>query len=305
MKLLNFNMPPFARMQWASKSIKDKYEPMFERARKVYAILEKESVKHGLRHVTTDSVNPDEYDFKQREYIKNGLIFLPLRKVGSYSGFSNYHPPAINGKPWHYYGVVADSIERAEEFAHAEYINDHTKMGQLLGYPDCCINMLNTTWKDGYVDPIWQQAENSSDSIKSHVEPNLIVVKGHDWESHSLLRTKNIGTIFHIKDRIDCPHTQELAKSWVELGRKLKIDGLREMEMFQRMPMEWDALKGIAYIKTPLFKMSINSVTCTERHVVRFEGTYYPEDAVKGNHFPWRTQDAFVTVSRNGNKLDN
>jgi hypothetical protein len=305
MELLDFTMPPFARIQWASKVIKDKYEPMFEKAKRVYGILEKESVKHGIRHVTTDSVTADNFDFVQKEYIKNGLIFLPLRKVGTYNGFSNYHPPVVNGQPWHYYGVVADSIEYAEQFAHAESINDHATMGKLLGYPECCIDMLNNVWAKGYVDPIFQQAQNSSNEIKKTETDNLIVIKGHDWESNSLLRPFNIGTIFHIKDRIDCPHTLKIARDWIKLGQELNIDGLREMEMFQRMPMEWDALKGIAIIKTPLFKASINSVTCTEKHQVRLEGTFYPEDAPNGIHFPWRTEDKFATIARNGNSLDN
>jgi hypothetical protein len=302
MELLDFMMPPFARIQWASKDIKEKYEPMFNLAKTVYGRLEKETVKHGLRHVTTEHVSPYDFDVRQQEFAKNGMVFLPLQKVGHYTGFSNYHPPVEEGKPWHYYGVLADSIEHAEQFAHATEIGDHTTIGKLLGFPECCIDMFNTKWKEGYVDPVWQQAEKTDQKYVSKKEDKLIRLKDLPWEANTMLRTFNVGPIFHVKDSFDCPHTIQKAKDWVKLAKDLNMEGLKEMEMFLRMPVEWDALKGIAYIRTPLFKASINSVTCTERHRVQLEGTYFPSDSPKGLGFPW--SEAFVTVARNGNKLD-
>lgn len=302
MELLPFVMPPFLRIQWVSKEIKMKYEPMLQLAKNFYATLEKDSVRYGLRHCTTDSITAEEMDIKQQQYIKDGLYFLPLQKVGMYSGFSNYHPAVEEGKPWHYYGVVADSVEHAEQFAHATEIGDHKTIGRLLGFPDCCIDMFNNDWMQGYVDPIWQQAINTDENHVRLKESNLIRLKDLPWQSNAMLRVLGVGPIFHIKDRFDCLHTHENAMKWVELGEKLEVEGLKEMEMFLRMPMEWDVLKGIAYIKTPLFKAAINSVTSTERFIVQVEGTYYPDGVPRGGTYPWTEQ--FVTVARNGNKLD-
>lgn len=302
MDILNFTMPPFLRIQWASKEIKEKYEPMFHKAKNVFQVLEQESVKHGLRSCTTSHVDPHDFDRRQQEYIKQGLVFLPIQKVGMYNGFSNYHPEIEEGKPWQYYGVVADSIEHAEQFAHASSVNDHTLLGKLLGYPTCCTKHLNDVWlKEKITDTTFQQALNTSKEFVKVKEEKFIRLKNLPWESNNILRPFLLGPIFHMKCSLDCSHTQEIALKWIELGKKLNVDGMKEMEMFLRMPAEWDALKGIAYVRTPLFKASFNSVTCTERHIVQVEGSYYPEDAPKGLSFPWN--EFWNTVSKNGNKL--
>lgn len=304
MELLNFVMPPFARIQWVSKEVKLKYEPMLEKAKNVYLQLEELSVQHGLRHCTTSHVDPNRMDIRQQEYIKKGMYFLPQEKVGHYTGFSNYHPPVEEGKPWHYYGVVADTVENALKFAEATDRLDHTTLGQLLDFPECCVEFFNENWvKKGIHDPVWQQALNANEKNIRIKEDNLIRLKDIPWQANPLLKYLSVGVIFHVCDSLTCEKTLKRSMDWINLAKELKIDGLKELEMFLRMPMEWDALKGIAYIRTPLFKLAINSVTCTERFKVQLEGTYFPDDVPRGNEYPWSEQ--FVTVARNGNKLEN
>lgn len=303
MQLLPFSMPPFARIQWASKKIKEKYEPMFNLARGVYGILEKESVKHGLRHVTTGNYEADSLVSIQLNLINQGLLFVPIQKVGNYTGVNTYHPPVVQGKPWHFYGVVADSAEYASKFLEHDRQGNHSGLGKLLGYPDCCIDMLETVWKQGYTDPVWQQAIKVEDKYIRFKEDNLIRLKNISWKTNTLLRPFSVGPIFHVKCSITCDHTQKIAEQWIELAKSLKVPGLKEMEMFLRMPMEWDAHRGTAYLKTPLFKASCNSVSSVERYRVQIEGTYFPEDAPTSSEFPW--SELFTTVSKNGNKLSN
>ncbi len=301
MELYDLVMPPFLRMQWRSKEVRDKYLHSFNLARIFFRSLELESVIHGLRHATTDHVAPEDFDKKQQMYIKKGLVFLPIQKVGEYSGFSTYHPAVEEGKPWNYYGVVADSIQHAQEFAHASDVGDQKVMGNLLGYPVCCTQFFEDVWLKGYTDPIWQQANASSKEKIRHVESNRIRLKDVPWESNSLLKSHSIGPVFHVKCSIDCPHTLQCCREWIALGQHLKIPGMREMEMFLRMPMEWDCTKGIVYIKTPLFKISTNSMSIVQRYRVQVEGTYFPHEGSSGLDFPWTEE--FVTVARNGNQL--
>lgn len=301
MELYDLRMPPFIRMQWRSKEARDKYQNAFNQARIFFRTLEMESVVHGIRHVTTDHVRSEDLDKKQMAYIRKGLVFLPIQKVGEYSGFSTYHPKVEEGKPWSYYGVVADSIEHAEEFAHASQIGDQKAQGRLLGYPSCCVEAFENIWMKGYTDPIWQQAIALDDSKIRKREGNTIRVKDAPWEINALLKGYSIGPVFHHKCSLDCPHSLENARRWIELGKEIKVPGMKEMEMFLRMPMEWDCYKGIAYTKTPLFKISANSMPTTERFRVQVEGTYFPEEGAGGLDFPWTEQ--FVTVARNGNQL--
>jgi hypothetical protein len=301
MNVLKFTMPPFARLQWVSGNLKDKYEPMFNKAKNLYKETEFLTVLHGLRTTTTASIHPQNMDAFQQNMVQKGLIFLPLRRVGIYNGFSTYHPPVEENKPWNYYGVVSNSIEGAEEFAHAEENTDHRIMGKLLGYPQCCIDSFFENWDKGYTDQVWQQALVGDSSNIRIKENNLIRLKNIDWESNTLLKYFNIGPLFHTKCSITCKHSSIYAKNIIDLAHRLNVDGLQEVEMFSRMPMEWDASKGIAFIRTPLFKAEINSVTCTEPFKVQLEGTYFPDDSGKSIEFPW--SERWTTQARNGNKL--
>ena len=302
MHLLDFTMPPFAKIQWASKKIKEKYEPMFNLARGVYGILEKESVKHGLRHVTTGNYEPHNLPDIQQNLIKQKLVFVPIQKVGNYNGVNTYHPPVVEGKPWHYYGVIADSVEYANKFVDFDKEGNHTGLGELLGYPTCCIEMLNNVWMKGYTDPVWQQALVVDEKHIRFKDGNLIRLKNLPWESNSLLRPFGIGPIFHVKCSHDCKHTQKIAEQWIDLARKINVPGLKEMEMFLRMPIEWDCNKGIAIVRTPLFRMTYNSNMSSEQYRVRILGSYFPEDAPQGDVFPW--SEFWSSAAKNGNKLE-
>jgi hypothetical protein len=301
MKLLNFSMPSFARIQWVSKEIKEKYEPLLSKAANVYSVLEKESVIHGMRHVTTDNIEPIYLKDAQNNLMKKGLFFVPIQKVGNFEGVNTYHPPVVEGKPWHYYGVVSDNIEYAKKFIEYDKSFNHRGLGELLGYPICCINMLYDVWGKGYTDPIWQQAELIDEKYIRIKESNLIRLKNIPWESNTLLRCIGVGPIFHLKCSHVCEHTYKKAIDLINLGKQLNVDGLKEMEMFLRMPMEWDSYRGIAYIKTPLFRIVCNSMSIVERYVVQIEGTYYPDDAPTRNEFPW--SEKLTTIARNGNKI--
>ncbi|MNV09386.1 hypothetical protein D3C71_998750 [compost metagenome] len=295
-------MPPFVRLQWVSDEIRDKYEPLLNKAKQVFPVLEKESVYHGLRKATTDSVLPEQLDEKTWHYLQKGCYVMPLKMVGTYNGMSNYHPQVIPGQRWHYYTCVADSLETAREFEEADRTGDNIVLGSLLGYPKCCTEAYMKNSRLKYHDSVWQQALLCDEEHIKKKEDNMISLKDIPWYNNALLRNLGLSLIFHSKDRIDCPHTEEVVLNWLKLARELKVSGLRELEMFLRMPMEWDCNKGIAYVRTPLFKVSYNSNMTIEKYVVRVDGTYFPEDAPKGNEYPW--SEFWTTAARNGNRLE-
>lgn len=303
MKLASdFIMPPFVRIQWVSEVLRIKYEPMLNAAKQVFPALEKESVFHGLRKATTDSVFPEHLDEKTAYYLKRGCYLMPLHRVGTYNGMSNYHPPVTPGKPWHYYACVTDSLESAQKFEEADRLGDNFMLGELLGYPTCCTEAYIENRKNGYFDPVWQQSLSTDDKHIKEKTDHLIVTKDLPWYTNGLLRSLGISLFFHVKDRLDCKETEENVLSWLKLARELNVPGLKDLEMFLRMPMEWDCNKGIAYVRTPLFKVSYNSNMTAEKYRVRFEGSYYPEDAPTGNQYPW--SEFWTTVAKNGNRLE-
>lgn len=287
MELLQFRMHPFKRLQWASKEIKDKWEDKFKKACSIYPDLELLSVIHGLRHCTTGHISPEGLDSYQQNLARQGLYFLPIQKVGVYEGMSSYHPPVVEGKPYNYYGVIADTAKHAVEFVEATKNGDHIKLGELLGFPKCCSEFFEDVWrKQGFVDPTYHQALNTEGHIKNPTK-NAIRLKNVDWELNTFMSVFNLGVTFHKTCSHDCKHSLDRARKWLQLAEDLKMDGLEDLKLLMQMPMEWDSMKGIAYIRSPLFKASYNSNTTAERFIVQREGVYYPEEAPMGLEFPY------------------
>lgn len=296
MKLLDFSMPPFARIVWASKETQGEWEPKFKKAARAFSILEQESVVHGLRACTTAHIEPERMIPFMQELSKKGLIFQPMRQVGAYTGFAHAHPPVIEGLPWTWYGVVSKDPQNGYAFAHAsshteDTMNtpiDHCAIGDLLGYPKCCQTFFNDVWGAGYIDPIWQQADSCREEYVVNKEEYLIQLKKDTpWETSSMLRYIGIRLVPHIPCSHDCDHSYAMAQSWLQLGKDLSVEGMEELEQFLRMPIEWDCLKGTAYVSTPIFKLETNSMTCYPRHVVQKEGTFLPSGKAKGLKFPF------------------
>lgn len=302
MKLLDHIMHPFVRIQWASKPIKDNWEKKFHKASQFFKIMETETVVHGLRSATTTHIAPQDLDEKVVEYNKKGLVFLPIQKVGLYNGRSNYHPEMVKGKPWAYYGVLADSISNAEEFAYSSDMVDHKHIGKLLGFPECCVDFFAEHFPKGFVDPTWQQASNVSSEFIAKKEDNLIRLKNLPWELNSFMKPFGLMTGFQCTCSFDCEHSLQIAKDWIELGKEINAEGLEELEQILSMPMEWESGRGIAYVRTPLFKAAYNSNFSEEIYVVQREGDFYPEDGAKGIGFPFNeeTYIKFKNMVRGG-----
>lgn len=286
-------MPPFARMNWISQSVRDEWEGKIKTITKLYYSLEELTVQHGIRDCTTRHISPQNLEREMYEFSKKGLYFLPIQAVGSYSGFAHKHPPVVNGRPWAYYGVLSNSISSAESFVHAskysEHGVDHDTIGSLLGYPDCCKDFFHKEWGQGYVDPVWQQAMNVSDEhVLSKTENKIRIKSSIHHELSPLLRYVGIRFAPNIPCSLDCKHSSEMVNKWVQLAKGLKLDGVDDLINILHMPMSWDVHKGIAVVSTPLFKVTTNSMSTYERYIVEKEGDFYPKGVPTGLKFPYQ-----------------
>lgn len=296
MELLDFSeyrMSPFVRLNWANLEAREFWEPRLQSAAEAFNFLEMETVAKGIRSCATTHIFPQDMESRLLELGSRGLMFLPIQKVGQYGGFSHYHPPVIEGRPWSYYGVVSKSPDDARLFVESsdhtsEKGVDHTTIGRLLGFPDCCIEFFNEVWCKGFVDPIWQQAKGVDKKFVSEESEHLIRLnRGVDHNLNDMLRYIGLRIISHLPCSFDCKKSSQIANSWIELGRELEIEGLDDLLDILKWPIEWDCLKGIAIVSTPVFKLTTNSVTCYPRYVVQKEGLIYPEKAARGLKFPF------------------
>jgi hypothetical protein len=257
MNLLQFSMPPSARTVWASAVARKEWEPKIQRAASAYYQLERLTVREGLRECTTFHASPDRIESEVRALAKQGLCYLPMRKVGNYSGFAHSHPPVIQGKPWSFYGVIGRNAQSLEAFADASDKGDHMAIGKLLGYPECCASFFSKVWTAGYVDPIFQAATVNGHPTEAVWESSLI------WPGYRYI---GVRLSPHLPCSCNCAESIKMAERWLSIGHGLPIPDLLEV---LSLPCEWDCLKGVAQITTPYFRIVTNSIPCYPRHIVR------------------------------------
>lgn len=275
MKLLDFTMPYYARLQWATKELKDPGELKLTLARYAYHELERLSVYYGIRKCASIEVPDAMMPKLKKELTNHDAFFIPIEKKKD------------NNSNDIWIGVISLDLQACQDFVKACRANDHIKQGELLGYPSCCTEFFNQSMEAGYVDPIWQYAGNKEEHIKKKDEHFIRVAHTCSHLISPFLRYIDLRLIPHVPCSPSCEHSVKIAEDIYELGKEKKVMGIEDLVLLLSMPAEWDAAKGIAYISTPMFKIEASSVTCYPKHVVQKEGTYYPEGAPTGLKFPW------------------
>ena len=133
------------------------------------------------------------------------------------------------------------------------------------------------------LDPTWQIACSLREEGENrNVEVNCSPVTNTLW------RRADIAATFHLPCRFDCLDTVRLGEQLVALGCRSGFSD--EMEWLMEIlswPVEWSTLHGIAEIKTPIFRLIIDSVATSYKYTVRIKGDKYPLEGAIGQSFPY------------------
>lgn len=302
MKLLDIQMPSIQRMQYANMKSQEIWEPKINKSSQLYSKMEFDTVRHGVRDcMLLHRFSPYGLHEEMRNLAKDGLMLIPLSKDGSsHSGFGHKEQGYSGEGDFTYRALVARNMTDAETFLHAHYQSDEITMGQLLGFPECCCHFFDGVWKQGYFDPIWQQAESTHpDHIKNqkdfydefgNLSKRLIRIRPSEeaYKTLSVFRYVGARTISHFPCGFHCKASVEVADKWIDMARNIGLEGVDDVLDILRLPFEWDCLKGVAVINTPVFKIVTDSMPCYPNHVIQQESDFYPEEAPTGIKFPWQ-----------------
>jgi len=265
---------PTTRIAWWSEELRSLWEPRLERVRKTYNDAELATVICGMRRVFVYHIRSDAFEESYSLLRENNLVYFPTNKSGIYQGFSHRHLPVEPGKPYTLYGaaVKADDQEAGELFTQASSgFTDHEVIGELLGYPKCCIEFFNATWGKETIDPIYEAALNTSDVQD---DDGILTVKCHPY-CNNMLRYFGVRITPHLTCSLQCEETTKWGEEWIEIMRQLDDEATDWAIELLSMPMTWDCLKGIAIIDTPIFRGVTNSDGTLERKVVKSMGMDY------------------------------
>lgn len=289
MQRLNTVLPDWTRFQWTTIENKDKYDPIIKSISSVWKHIERMSVVHDIRKSTLDVIHPNELISLIEEYKKYNVLVVPLAREGTALTYSSTSPAYVPGKPYRLRVVFTKSEELAQEWFtlwNTTPLNNR-RVGELLGYPTCCIDFYTKYWIDQkFVDTSWVMA---ADKLNVTDDTRTIHIKSDTPpECNILWRWQGVRLVSHLPCSFDCEHTEDIGKKMADLGRKLgyneQIDWIYELLSW---PVEWSGLHGIAEIKTPINKVSSRTDMTPWKYTVQKHSETYPDDGVSGTVYPY------------------
>ena len=282
MTRLDYRLPERTRVQWVSGKTRDAWEPRLAATVEALHDMEVKSVAAGMRRACILPIDPYDLPAKAAELLAMGIGVLPLHRAGD--AVISINPPA-DDEPWNYLVLAYREVNVAT-------LDDRT-IGELLGYPQCCIDFFCRTWSgQGYIDTTWPMAIGTPSWRE--VAPRTIELEPYP-QCNILGRWYGLKPVPHLPCSFRCEATKKMGEEWAEFGRSLgyeaEMDTLAEMSSW---PVEWSALHGMAEIKTPVLRVMATTDATGDKYVVRVKGERYPDEGATGLSFPWERQTGNV-----------
>lgn len=225
----------FTRIIW--KKGKENVSQPLAMASKLFHDCEYQTVVEGQRQATTTHVTPENLPQILGKLNRDGLIFTPCKRSGFYQGFAHKHKEVKPGEPFFWFGCITKTVEAGEEFKEAEKIGDHSVMGKMLGYPECCVDYFKENFPKNY-DPVWLNDDNIPDG-----EP----------VANILLRYFGIRIVSHLVCSPYCEPSLGIGRERVEFMRRADPESTDWLLEFLSSPMTWNSYHGVVEVDTPNF----------------------------------------------------
>jgi len=267
---------PVTRLMYWSKDLEKLWQPRIARIRKAYNKAELETVIRGDRRIYVYHIRSDDFEGSYDFLRDHKLDFYPTNKSAIYQGFSHKHRDIKPNEPWILYGGAArrDDAEAGKLFTKASTgkLTDHTVIGELLGYPSCCIDFFNTTWAKDSIDPMFEAALNTEGvQVEDYGNGRKAIVECHPY-CNNMLRYFGIRITPHLPHSLQCEKTIEMGHRWIEVMKDIDSKAADWAIEIMSMPLIWNCYKGVAVIDNDIFKAISNSDPTLQYKVVENRG---------------------------------
>lgn len=200
------------------------------------------------------------------------------------SGYSSKSNEYVEGRAPIYRLAIGRS-EILPGFVSAFHSGDNTRIGSLLGFPECCRRQFDFFWPLGYVDSTLPAAFNSLDSMDEARLSNFEFQMNPG--SNLLLRWLGVRPVFHLPCSFNCSPSSLIAGQLTKVGNSIDSEAMDWLKEMLSWSVEWSLLGGIAEIRLPYFKFVVGSDAVSGKRVVRLTGRT-PEATPTGLRFPYR-----------------
>lgn len=206
----------FRGPQWASPAAQAEWEDRLAAAAKAWEELEVLSIAPGVRDSALVYLQPDELVRATADGARMGLQVVPV----SWDGAS-----------------VRTAICRPElmpDWLNAWAAGDDVRIGQLLGFPACCVEFFKRTWGP-HRDTTWAMV---ADGASADGPP----------AANILLRRLGVRLVPHLPCSFGCEASAQLGARIAAAGRAAGLEDVDEIERLLSLPMSWSACNGAAMV---------------------------------------------------------
>lgn len=253
----------FEHRNWKSGQARDLHADLMRRASEAKREAEWRSVmdsetdrKAAIIHV--NNTNREEW---LKRVGKHGLAYRDIRYTSPYSGYSHQFHPTDKSDPNRItYAVIAENEDVADAMEEAELdIDDrherHHKVGELLGFPDCCQEKFVERFVDDeMIDPMYETACNTPEAEPIDGDPEAIRITDANPGACPLWRYFGWTFITHLPCSFTCPHSVDIARDryrvMCEAGYEEAADALHR---WLDQPFEWTGYHGIMEMRNAYF----------------------------------------------------
>lgn len=263
------------RIAWTSEIARAVWQPRIARVTRMRERLEVESVRRGLRRCAMPIV-PAYRWFELLRELSPDYAVLPLQNIAATGGYQGFSAAAWTpGKPLAIRLAVGPNGD-AERLRDVCMAHDDAAVGELLGFPRCCIDAyLRVCVEGGATDPTFAASAGRTELDAA-------------WQTNLLLRAIGVRAVPYLPCSFTCDATVTRADALAALAREIGF--AQEMTWTEEMlswPCEVSALHGITEVRTPILKVLFPGDAAPKKRVVRLRGDRYPAEGARGVAFPY------------------
>ncbi|MEM2365686.1 MAG: DUF483 domain-containing protein [Nitrososphaerota archaeon] len=233
---MSFEPEPFTRIiyRWG---VPPEYRLALEQSGSLVSNAEYQMVIRGYRKCDVVHIYPETMYEQLKKIESDNLYFIPIRRAKRVSGFAHKFYEPTKPSEVMVYGVVSKNYSDAKKFAEAHSGNvDHKKIGELLGYPECCIDFFCKHFPKGIYD--------------------LIPVIEGEYEYPELnimIRYFGPRAIPFFPCSWSCKEAKKFAEKFLSLMREENEEITELMLELLSMPLRWSLNKSVIQVDHLLF----------------------------------------------------
>lgn len=282
---LDFQLPEWTRVIWNSQAIRNNWEQRVNRVSRAFADIERKTVTAGIKPSCLINLSPEEISQLMMDLAGTDYVVVPLSKTNPASTYQSSGAGYDPKRPLQYRAAIT-RLDLAADWKAAWAVSDNRRIGQLLGFPSCCVDFFEKYWvEEKMLDTSWAMSQTGTEGPR---------------ECNILWRWVGVRAVSHLPCSFNCAGTYQIARQNIEFGRTIGYD--QEMDWLEEIldwPVQWNALHGIAEIKTPILKISTRTDATADNVIVDRQGFSYPADGISGVKFPYQNRARTVITKTN------